>query len=73
MSLLQIQNQNRQNAMTGYRQLGQLEQNRKSFNKQASAQNRAKVGSAVSSGIAMGMMTGNPMVGVGVALMGALF
>ena len=73
MSLLSFQDQNRQNAMTGYGNLSQLESNRKNYNKQASAQNRAKQGSAIGSGIAIGMATGNPILGAGVALMGVLF
>lgn len=73
MGLRQIGDQNRQNAMTGYQGLSQLESNRDNYNKQGKAQHKAKQGSAIGSGISVAMMTGNPMLGAGVAVMGLLF
>ena len=76
MSLLQIHNQNRQNAMTGYDRLSQLESNRDQYNDQAKAQKKSKIGSSIGSGVALGLMVGGPYgiaAGAGVALLGALF
>jgi len=72
MSLQRINDTNRSSAMTGFSQLSSLESQRKNYNESVDDAEDAKQASAITSGITIGVMTGNPFIGIGVAVMGML-
>lgn len=80
MSLLDIADTNRRNAMGQYGALSQMEGRRNQFNDQMKAQRTAQQASALSGGISTGIMAGSVFggpagiaIGAGVALLGGLF